>query len=443
MFFLRGQYPTLSPEYYLRKMNYLNLATAIIKVFTLPHLPSNVQRHLAERRVIMTVRDAYLNIPFYRAKYDAAGIDIDSIRTLDDIKRLPVLDKAEIRANFPDNIVRRGTDYKKCHNAFTSGSTGQPLEFVISPAGYAYYLAESARIYYMIGYRPWHRSCYVRLVTMKLPALSSKRQTHISSGHPVRVQIEQLKRTKPDLIDTGVERLLNIANHLTEDDLKHIKPKFITINSEMSTEQERDYLSKVFNCPVYDEYGTEECWSIATQCRQHNYHISTDSVWVEFINSQGRDVEPGETGDILITTTRSEAMPFIRYAVGDCGVPGRGGCGCGYNSPLLESLEGRCDDWLVMPSGKLSPPSAILSAYGKAVWQNPLLFDRFRIVQKAPDLVVFQYVKGQRFNPKELEVLVSNLRQVFDEPVEVLSEEVDFEAGHKRQVVQSWVQHNK
>jgi phenylacetate-CoA ligase len=167
-----------------------------------------------------------------------------------------------------------------------------------------------------------------------------------------------------------------------------------------------------------------------------------DSVWVEFIDNQGKDVKPGEAGDILITTTRSNAMPFIRYAVGDRGVPGRGLCGCGYKSPLLESLEGRRDNWLVMPSGKLFPPSVILSTYGQAVWQNPLLFDQFRIVQKAPGLVIFQYVKGQRFDLKELDALVSSLRQIFEEPVEVLSEEAELEAGSKRQVVQSLVPHD-
>jgi phenylacetate-CoA ligase len=416
----------------------LSLLPNLIKVYTWPYFPPAWQSRMTEKRVIKTVRDAYFNVPFYRRKYDSAGIDITRIRRLEDMKRLPVLTKEEIRRNFPGSMVRRGTNLKKCFHSSTSGSSGQPLSFVISPSGYAYYLAESARIYSMIGYRPWHRSCYIRLVSMHLPAASLIRQTHISSGQPVADQIEQLKKARPDLIDTGVVRLLNIAMHLGEDDLKYIKPRFITINSEMSTEKERAYLSRVFKCPVYDEYGTEETWSIATQCRRHRYHISSDSVWLEFLDGHGRDVDAGEVGDIFITTTRSEAMPFIRYNIGDRGRPEGGICGCGYKSPLMKSIEGRANDWLVLPSGKLFAPSQILSTYGQAVWQNPGLFAQFRIVQKAPDVLALQYVKGPRFAVNELEKLVEKLKELFDEPIDVSSEEVS-QLGEKRQVVQSLV----
>ena len=397
---------------------------------------------MTEKRVIKSVRDAYFNVPFYRQKYDAAGIDINRIRRLEDMKLLPVLTKEDVRKNYPGDMVRWGTNLKKCYHSNTSGSSGQPLSFIISPSGYAYYLAESARIYSMIGYRPWHRSCYLRLVPMNLPRASSSRQTHISSGQPISKQIEKLKRARPDLIDTGVVRMLNIAMHLNEEDLKYIKPRFITVNSEMSTEAEREYISSVFKCPVYDEYGTEEVWSVATQCLKHRYHISSDSVWLEFIDAQGQDVKDGEAGDIFITTTRSEAMPFIRYAIGDRGCPETRVCDCGYKSPLMKSIEGRADDWLVLSSGKLFAPSLILSTYGKTLSQNPRLFDQFKIIQKKHDLLILQYVKGQNFDIKEVEKLVEDLKSLFDEPMSILSEEGQPHPGPKRQTLQSLVPHD-
>ncbi len=420
-------------------MNYFSLAAALLQVYTLPRLPSAWQRRLTERRVVRAVRDAYFNVPFYRRKYDDAGVDINRIRSLSDIKLLPVLTKKEVRDNFPQGIVRRGTDLSKCHRGFTTGSTGRPLSFVISPAGYAYYLAESARIYSMIGYRPWHRSCYIRLVTMSLPSVSSRRQTHISTGQPVAGQIAQMRKFRPDLIDSGVSRLLNLARQMTADDRRHIRPRAITLNAEMSAQPERDYLSSVFGCPVYDEYATEETWSVATQCRKHRYHISSDSVWLEFLDGEGRDVAPGEAGDIFITTTRSDAMPFIRYAIGDRGIPEAGTCDCGYRSPLMHSIEGRRDEWLVLPSGKLLSPSLVNLSFTRAIWRNPMLFDQIKIIQKTRGEVVVQYVRGSGFTEAEMAQVIKDIESAFPEPVHVTSEEAPLDTGAKRRVVQSLV----
>ena len=421
---------------------FFTIVSALLSVYTIPYLPSTWQRGMTEKRVIKSVRDAYFNVPFYRQKYDAAGIDINRIRSLEDMKLLPVLTKEDVRKHYPGDMVRRGTNLKKCYHSNTSGSSGRMLSFIISPSGYAYYLAESARIYSMIGYYPWYRSCYIRLAPMNLPKASSSRQTHILSLQPVSGQIEQLKKARPDLIDASATLLLNIARHISKDDLKYIKPRCITVNSEMSTEVEREYISKVFNCPVYDEYGSEEVWSIATQCRKQQYHISSDSIWMEFLDGQGQDVKAGEVGDILITTTRSEAMPFIRYAIGDRGRPDVGVCDCGYKSPLLKSIDGRFDDWLVLPSGKLFEPSVVVATCNKTILKNPLLFDQFELIQKTRELLILRYVQGQNFDISGLDTILKDLKEIIGEPINVLSEEGQPESGGKRKTLKSLVPHD-
>jgi phenylacetate-CoA ligase len=420
----------------------MSLIAATIKVYTLPHLPAAWQARMTEKRVIKSVRDAYYNVPFYRRKYDAAGINIDRIRTLDDMKLLPVLTREEVRRNFPGNIIRRGTDLSRCHKTMTGGSTSEPISLVISPSAYAYYLAESARIYSMIGYHFWQRSCYLRASPMSLPRVSAGRQTHISIMHPVRDQIEQIKRARPHLIDGTAGILLNLARHLTEEDRRSIAPHCITVNSEMSTESERDFISRAFNCPVYDEYGTEEVWSVATQCRRHRYHISSDSVWLEFLDVNGHDASAGEVGDILITSIRSEAMPFIRYAIGDRGSPDTGVCDCGNKFPMMKSIDGRADDWLIMPSGKWVHPMIVLGVIWKTILTHPLLLDQYRVIQTQPDTLVFRFVKGPQFEHASIDTILLDIREVFDESINVTSEEGPIERGAKRLAVQSMVPHD-
>ena len=125
-------------------------------------LPSRLQRKLCERRLIRAIRHAYKHVPFYRRKYDEAGVDIDSIRSAEDIKRLPFVTKEEIRENFPDGIVARGINREACFYSATTGSTGRSLPFIYTKATYAFYVALGFRMYTMIGYRPWHRMAYIK-----------------------------------------------------------------------------------------------------------------------------------------------------------------------------------------------------------------------------------------------------------------------------------------
>ena len=103
------------------------LFIACIEVHLNQLLPAALQRRLAERRLIRTIRAAYENVPFYRQKYDEAGIDINSIRSADDIKKLPFLTKDEVLLNFPQSIVARGVNIDDCHYSATTGSTGRSL----------------------------------------------------------------------------------------------------------------------------------------------------------------------------------------------------------------------------------------------------------------------------------------------------------------------------
>jgi len=109
----------------------------------------------------------------------------------------------------------------------------------------------------------------------------------------------------------------------------------------------------------------------------------------------------------------------------------------------MQSIDGRVDDWLVMPSGKLFEPARVLCVCSKTVLQNPSLFDQYRIVHKRRDLLVFQYVKGNNFDARNLDTIIKDLKALFDEPLNVLAEEVPPEHKPKRRALQSLVPHGR
>ncbi len=405
--------------------------------------PPGLQRKFAEKRVIRAVRHAYREVPYYREKYDQAGIDINSIRKLEDISKLPFITKDEAREQFPHGIVANGVDVKRCHYSATTGSTGRSLPFIYSPATYAFYLATTDRVHTMIGFRPWHKKVYIKYTAVETPALGPfYRTAHIPSTIPVEEQIAKLRREKADLLLGYASIILEIAQRITQDDLRHIKLKFISVNSEMSTQDQRDFISQVFRCPVHDEYSTEETWMIASQCLKNNYHLFTDNVWVEFLDENGKDVNPGEVGEIVLTTMRSPAMPFIRYKIGDMGRYSDKTCSCGIGFPLLESFEGRADDSFILPSGKFISSLKLLNTFTKFIKKYLHLMEEFKVIQKEKGLVVIELVKGKEYKEDRFQELIGQLHEIFAEPIDIRVEMVDsISTGGsvKRKAIESWV----
>lgn len=419
-----------------------NIIKSTIEVHVNDRLPSQTLLKMTEKRVIREVQNAYANVPFYRAKYDAHGVDMRRIRTLDDLKLLPVVSKDEIREQFPDGIVSRKYKVEDCHYSATTGSTGRSLPFVFSHATFAFYIATGIRMYSIIGYRPWHKMVYIKYTALDYPKIGPFFRTeHIPSTLPVEQQIEMLRTMKPDLLIGYASLIYEIARRMTADDLQRIQPKFIGLNSELSTQDERAFIARVFGCPVYDDYSTEETWMVASDCKHGNYHLFIDNVWVEFLDPNGNPVKAGEEGEMFLTTTRSPAMPFIRYRIGDLGKFSSKPCSCGLGFPVIEEFNGRADDSFILPGGKYVSSLKILNTFTKNIKKHLHLMEEFKVIQKEPDLVVIQFVKGKEFNPCYLDELVAELHRLFDAPVRIEVEFVDHIESRsiKRKAIESWV----
>ncbi len=419
----------------------LYLGISVIKVHWNNFLSGEKLRKNTERRIIRMVRKAYNNVPYYKRLYDDYGININEIRTLDDLKKLPFITKDEIRDHFPSEIVSSKFNVEDCHYSATTGSTGRSLPFVFNQSAYAFYIATGLRMYTMIGYRPWHKLVYIKYTKINYPRFGPFFRTeHIPSTIPAAEQIDMLRSMKPDLLLGYASIIFEIAQKVTPDDLKLIRPRFIGINSELSTKHQRDFISSVFGCPVYDEYSTEETWMIASQCRHGNYHLYIDNVWVEFLDRNGNSVEPGEEGEMVLTTSRSDAMPFIRYRIGDIGRYSDKKCPCGLGYPLLEAFDGRADDSFILPSGTYISSLKILNTFTKFIKKYLHLMEEFKIIQKDRGYIVIELVKGKEYSDSRFKELTDSLHEIFGEPVTISVEAVDhisMNNGIKRKAIES------
>lgn len=419
------------------------LFVAAIRVHIYQFFPISVQKKLAEKRVLNTIRKAYETVPYYREKYDNSGFDIKSLRSIRDLKNVPFITKDEIRENFPDKIVARGVDIDKCHYSATTGSTGRSLPFVFSQKTFAFYLMTSFRVYTMIGYRPWHKLVYVKYTAIRTPKFGPFfRTAHIPSTITIGEQIEMLLKEKPDILVGYASIIHEIAQRITSDQLKNLHIKIVGVNSEMSTQDQRDFISRRFGCPVYDEYSTEETWMITSQCKKHRYHLFIDNVWVEFLDKEGNDALPGEIGEMVLTTTQSDVMPFIRYRIGDLGRYTHEQCTCHLGFPLIESFDGRADDSFILPSGKFVSSLKVLNTFTKFIKNYLHLMEEFKVVQEEKDLIVIYLVKGKEYDDAVFQQLIDILHGIMGEPVTIRLDvvtSIDYKGSIKRKAIESRV----
>ena len=186
---------------------------------------------------------------------------------------------------------------------------------------------------------------------------------------------------------------------------------------DMLNQETREYIEDSFSCPVFQFYGSTEFGPIAFECpEERKLHVNSGSFILELVDSKGR---PARTGNILVTSLINHAMPLIRYRIGD--VASWGSCSCGRAWPVLESIQGREDDYLVLPSGTVRSAMALFGLY-----KVPHL-KAYQIVQEKPDLFVFKYVPRPPGFPESSKSIVSEKIKsgCLGEDVEVVFLEVD------------------
>jgi phenylacetate-CoA ligase len=375
---------------------------------------ADVQR-MQDARLRAIVCHAWRNSGFYREKFDRAGLKPDDIRTTADLVHLPPTTKAELQA-LPVGFRRaRGyTDHNTVRES-TSGSSGMSLQIDHSEPAYDRYFAFAFRHLWEIGYRPWHRVAYTAYDPLaSLPwerlGLGTRQQVDLRQRDP-RSYVEALLRIDPDVITAYPSILRLVIRSATASELERIRPRAIHLHSELLTAGIRAEISQAFGCDCFDDYSTFEFHHVAYECGEHSYHIAADNVVVEFVRD-GHPVEPGQRGEILLTGLNNRAMPLLRYAIGDVGAAGAHACACDRGFPTMQLLQGRVDDFIVLPSGRSFSPRMVNPAFENL----PGILEHV-LVQEAPDWIVAHLNVRDEHRSTTPDMVERTLRELFGEPI--------------------------
>jgi phenylacetate-CoA ligase len=389
-------------------------------------LPEEHLRELQWSRLKEMLTYIFENNNFYRQRFDRAGIEPADIQTVDDMVKIPVLKKDEIR-QYTDLMISNGYRKDQLMEFKTGGSTGTSIKLYITEECSELRNAVARRHDRWSGWeigepiaavwgnpilrdglkgkiKSWVLSPIIYLDTM-----------HVSNDS-VKKFAAEWERCRPTLIFGHAHSIYILALYVTKLAIKNIQPKAIISTSMMLMPHERKIIEDVFQIKVTDRYGCEEVSLISSECEKHNgMHLNIEHLFIEFIKADGTYAKRGEEGTIIVTDLLNRAMPFIRYRVEDIGVPLWEKCQCGRGLPLMGKVKGRVADFLVKKDGGIVAGISLIERTLTAISG----IDQLQIVQESIDDILLKVVKHFEFNIESETALLDEFHTVFGRDTQI------------------------
>jgi len=319
-------------------------------------------KELQTKKLNFLVEFCINNNEFYKKKYSHLLNSKFNIKNLDDLKRLPILTKTDLRLN---SLLSNNLNMKRVSNAKTGGTTGPPTVIYKNVNTRSIAWGAWYRWYNWMGIKqgdPCMTLWGAPLVLSKSSSVNIYARLTSFIENDYRVNsfninnltidkiIDNLFYYKPIIIRGYLSAILQLADYMNEYNIKY-EPKCISTTSETLLPPFRKYIEKTFNCLVYDQYASTEISGVAFECSsQKGLHITSEHVIVEILDDNNQPIYD-KKGRIIITDLDNRAMPFIRYEIGDIGILSTEKCTCGINLPLLKSIEGRLADNIILKDG--------------------------------------------------------------------------------------------
>lgn len=360
-------------------------------------LSKSILEKIQEKKLRNIIKFAYNNVEYYHDLFKSLNLVPNDIKNVHDLKKIPILTKSQIQNNF-QKIIANNIDKTRLRSSATSGSTGRPLKLFFDNKAISDMRSRSLRNYFESG-----GNIRDKIVQFTNPKASGKttwlhkmgclNRKFLSVFDKIENHLSNLLDYSPNVIEGYPSILLLIANTI-QNEIESINPRIIICSSELLTPDARKKINSSFGVQLFDQYGSAEFGTVAWECQEHNgYHMDIESVVVEFLKNE-ENTSPGEKGEIVVTGLFNSAMPLIRYSVGDVGSYDDDQCSCGRKLPIMNIIEGRKDDFLILPSGRIISPRNI------NFLEHIDGITEYRIIQKKQNKIVVQTKKGSNFSQK-------------------------------------------
>lgn len=330
-------------------------------------LPYEKIREIQNEKIVKQVKHVYENVAYYRNLMDEKGVKPEDIKSVDDIKKLPFLTKADLREAYPYGLL--GTDLKNCVRIqSTSGTTGKRVVAFYTQHDIDLWEDCCARAIVAAGgtNEDVCQVCYGYGLFTGGPGLNGGSHKvgcltlPMSSGNTDR-QIQFMMDLNATILCCTPSYAAYIGETLAEKGYKpgDNKLKAGIFGAEPWTEEMRREIEKSLGIKAYDIYGLTETSGpgVAFECsEQKGMHINEDHFYAEIIDPETGEVLPeGEKGELVFTSLDKEAFPLLRYRTRDICVLTREKCSCGRTHVRMSKPMGRSDDMMIIRGVNVFP----------------------------------------------------------------------------------------
>lgn len=369
---------------------------------------------------------AYREVPYYRKQWQALGVQPADIQSMDDFSALPLLTKADIRANFDD--LKATSMQGELLYKTTGGSTGEPTRFAYSRESNSRRHAVMWRGYNWASAPLGVRSLMLWGAGVGTPSIRQRTKDHlyhamfsrriVNSFHMTEANMAQyadaIDAYRPRVLLGYTGPLLRLAQWL-RDTGRQVSPldSFISCG-EVLHDFQRELIEQAFGCPAFNTYGCREFMLIAAECEFHDgLHVNSDHLVVELVKTDDAPRE-GDSGEVVVTDLSNYGMPLIRYATTDLATPADHACRCGRGLPLLKRIDGRVLDAIHTPDGRVLP-----GMFFPFLFKETPGVSRYQVVQRRLDHLDLMLVRGPLFNDDTLAFIRREIRKVVGDGVQL------------------------
>ena len=329
--------------------------------------PIEKLREIQNKLLPEQVKHVWDNVPYYREKMKAKGVEVGDIKSIDDLHKLPFLTKADLKEAYPYGLLALPLD--DCVRIqSTSGTTGKRVVSFYTQSDLDIWEECCARAIMMTGGTrkdvcqvsygyglftggPGLNGGSHKVGCLTIPA---------SSGNTER-QIMFIMDLQATILCCTPSYAAYLGESMRE---KGYTPEIIPLKigifgAEAWSEEMRRDIEKTLGIKAYDIYGLTEISGPGVSCEcvaQDGMHINEDHFYPEIINPETGEVLPdGELGELVFTCLDKKAFPLLRYRTRDICSLKREKCSCGRTHVRMTRLKGRTDDMLIIRGVNVFP----------------------------------------------------------------------------------------
>ena len=323
-------------------------------------------RKIQSERLVKQVQNVWDNVPMYRKRMEEAGLTPADIQSVDDLHKLPFIEKDDLRDQYPYGLLARPlSDCVRVQS--TSGTTGRRVvafytqhdldlwedccaRAIVAAGGTKDDVCHVSYGYGLFTGGPGLNGGSHRVGCLTLP---------MSSGNTDR-QIQFMTDLGSTIICCTPSYAAYLAESIHERGVRdQIKLKAGIFGAEAWTEEMRHDIEEMLGIKAYDIYGLTEISGpgVSFECsEQTGMHVNEDHFIPEIINPKTGEVLPdGEKGELVFTSITKEAFPLMRYRTRDICVLSREKCSCGRTHVKMSKPLGRSDDMLIVKGVNVFP----------------------------------------------------------------------------------------